>query len=193
VDVQDRILVIVNALPNQTVPGRTILQKLIYFCAVKTADEELQRSFRPHFYGPYSQFAAAELLSLSALGFLEESSESLVNGLTRFSYSLTDDGNKIVEAILNNEKSLVQDINSVVTEIAEHDIWESTMDISAAAKIHFILSQSKTPLNVQAIEEHAKELGWTLEANKIKSVVAFLESLALVRTQPEPTDNDSEE
>ncbi len=179
-DVQDRILAIVNALPSQTVPGRTILQKLIYFVAVKTADKGLQRSFRPHYYGPYSQLVAAELSSLSALGFVEESSERLVNGLTRFSYSLTDDGNEVLGVILNDEKSLFQDINDVIEEIAEHDIWKSTMDISAAAKIHFIFSRSKTPLSVPAIEEHAEELGWTLEADKIRSVTGFMESLDLV-------------
>lgn len=182
-DIQDRILAIVDATPEGSVPGRTILQKLTYFSAVKTEDTELRNTFRAHYYGPYSRAIAAELSSMSALGFLRESSEHLSNGLTRFSYSLTTDGREVFADVLKSSIPLVEKIQNAVREITEHAIWKDSMDISAAAKMHFILSQTEKPMDVDSIEECAGKLGWTLDRHKIKGVTGFLASLDLVRRQ----------
>lgn len=179
-DPRDYTLAILTLLPNETVPGRTVLQKLSYFCAVMIEDAELIDTFRPHYYGPYSESVARETSGLVALGFLKEKAEEVPGGVTRFAYSVSGDGRELAEDLRSKHTDMWESVRNAVERMTCHSVWSNTLDISTAAKVHFILSMDEQPMDAETIEDRAGNLGWDLSGQRIRMVISFLESLDLV-------------
>lgn len=72
--IHDLILLVVSKEEEQSLRGRTLLQKKLYFLSML---KRVDFGFRPHYYGPYSSWVAENLDTLVGIGFLKEMTETV--------------------------------------------------------------------------------------------------------------------
>ena len=164
------------------IPGRTLLQKRMYFLSVLVG-EDFQ--FTPYYYGPYSSRVTDQLGALREAAFVSEQSELYGTSgpfgeMRRFDYNLTSDGKELVDRHSEDMKVY----NEALSKINDHPIVRNTRLLSAAAKVHFIVSEHGRA-TVPEIQRWAKELGWSVEPKQVDQVVDYLEHLDLVDAQRE--------
>lgn len=176
----DAILLVVAQEPGETIRGRTLLQKKLYFLSVLC---ELDYGFAPHFYGPYSSPISDEVGTLLAVGFLEQSSRSSnetlgrARDLRRYDYKLTPAGQEVVASY--GERALPY--AEALERINAHRISRDANLLSVAAKVHLIVQQLGTA-TADDIGRRARELGWDLSEKDVDAVAEFLTQLDLVET-----------
>lgn len=164
-------------------PGKTTLQKRIYFLAVML-DQVQELRYRAHYYGPYSDDVAEANSELKSLGYLRESSRSWggsVNGFerVRYDYELTEDGNRLAQRKQREHSPMWEKIVE-----AAHTLEPATQldyrELSIAAKAYFLLYRSGGRATSAAIQEKANKFGWNIEAGQLDRAVEFLETTGLV-------------
>jgi uncharacterized protein YwgA len=90
--INDSLLILASLFyNNEPVKGRTRFQKMIFLLKEKY-DVPFTFKFKPYYYGPYSEEISDVLALLTALKFMEEKTEYLGMGVTRYNYQLTDKG-----------------------------------------------------------------------------------------------------
>ena len=171
-------MAVVDQCPGHKAPGRTVLQKLVYFCSVRL---NLKVSYYAHYFGPYSEDVATAEQSLCALGFLSETRYRTDNGAWAYEYQPTNDGRVILKGLAKNAD--VEQVRSFISEITAIPGWDHSRTISCAAKVFFITRRMGTTMTESAISAQAKSFGWTLEPNTIDEVVSFLSRLGMVKTE----------
>lgn len=157
--------------------GRTAIQKIAYFSSIKTG---VDLGYRPHFYGPYSPVVSGLLENLVAMGFIEERAKLTSHDRTMYSYSLTDDGIRLLDDIRSREVSKFSAVHRVVDR-CERIAGNSINVLSWAAKIYFLLSQKGPEISFKEAEEAGKRFGWDLSRKEIESGGRLLVGLGLVR------------
>ena len=176
--IKDAILAAVQAEPNQTLPGRTLLQKKLYFTSL-LVDEDF--GYRPHYYGPYSSIVSDELGALVDGGALEETTdffEGDVGSLferRRYVYCLRPMAKRL---LLVRDKE-VAGYSAVIKQINDHLVASDYNVLSIAAKVHFIVAL-KGRAAVNDIVREASSLGWNVSEVQISSVVDYLQQIGLV-------------
>src|SRR5438445_13885952 len=80
------------------VAGRTAIQKIAYFDAVRLS---LDFKYKPHFYGPYSPVLDESLLDLSASDYGDEMARTTILGRTLSSVRFTEERHDPVKQIEN--------------------------------------------------------------------------------------------
>jgi uncharacterized protein YwgA len=180
------VLLLVGALPERRIEGRTKLQKVGYFFGLQLG---IGRSlaYRPHFYGPYSAEVAEAASMLVALGFL---TESVLPGAVdekgferkKYVYALTEEGEKAVVILskrvdpgfINKLENAVQTLQSVIK--TDH------MPLSCAAKVFWHTKGQDIPET--DIQKKAGTTGWELDESQISGAVGFLQELRDSGFQP---------
>lgn len=177
------ILLAIDAFGGQ-VGGKTLLQKRLYFTQVLLR-ENLGLDFDAHYYGPYSALLNSELSTLKLQGQLREDAStygfSQQSGfeMRRFHYQLTDGGRAGVEWLRQN----YPDEAGRVTEAAKCVVAAGNldyMDLSFAAKSHWILCQAQKPLSEADIANEAQRFGWEVKPEQVHRGVEFLQKVGLV-------------
>jgi len=174
----DGVLVMLKAAGGR-ISGRTTIQKLGYFSAISGA---IKAHYRPHYYGPYSAEIASAVQALVSYGFVEERVEAPGSPATpdwkRYTYTLTDDGEKLIPR-LEQEHTLdvgeVEAIVSVCKDIVDLDF----RILSWAAKIHYIQKLEKKDMTHGEVQEIARTLNWDLTEDQIENGVNLLKNLRL--------------
>lgn len=99
--------------------GKTRLQKLTFIIQDEASAEGVPSShfsYELYHYGPYSSELSAAIDNLKNEGFLSESVEMTPSGYTRYEYSLTDRGRKMLHDA--KEKKLIpQELEEIVVRI----------------------------------------------------------------------------
>ena len=86
---------------SRGINGRKRLQKTI--CVLKYKDHiPLEFNYVPYFYGPYSEELADSIKSLVGAGYLQEDATEIGVGVYQYNYSLTEEGRRVIQPILNN-------------------------------------------------------------------------------------------
>src|SRR5579871_5224150 len=98
----DFLLCLIDAF-GESIEGRTLLQKRAFFVA-ELSREDFGLRFDAHYYGPFSPTVEGTATQLKNLGFLKESSTGfgiVSDGfeVRRYDYTLTNDGQRIVEKL----------------------------------------------------------------------------------------------
>ena len=176
-DARDLVLAVIAGCPGEKVPGRTVLQKIIYFCTVRL---NLDISYFPHYFGPYSEEVAQATRSLCSLGFLSESKHLMSTGTWGYEYHLTPEGK---EALSDVRSAKVRQVQALTSKITTLPGWDHSQTISCTAKVYLILHKNRKPMTKDAIAREADNLGWHLDAQTIGRVVSFLEALGFVTTK----------
>lgn len=171
------IIAILSAGPVDVIEGRTTIQKLAYFSSVKTG---IDMEYGPHYYGPYSSPVAAHLENLVAIDFIVEKGRRTIRDRTMYSYSLTKDGEALAKKIEKKYLDKYRIIRSVVNR-CYRIVHNNISVLSWAAKVHYILRQTKKPMTYEEAISTGKLFGWKLSDKEIESAVKLLLALGLIK------------
>ena len=163
--------------------GNTLLQKRIFFL-----NEMLNMgiTFKPHYYGPYSEEVASAINTLVGLSFLMKSEEAFPSDkniwgeIKRYTYKLTVEGTEIVNEIkTDNEYARLRKYLNKMGAFSETKDYQK---LSRAAKVfHIVKLKGKT--TTEKTKEEAHRLGWKLAPREIQDVTSFLVDMKLVRVE----------
>jgi len=166
---------------DKGITGRTALQKIIYFLSVIM---KADLGYNPHYYGPYSPRVAEANSELKELNYLEE--VTTVYGytnqgfeMTKYDYSLTDDGLKLLERKKKQFSAEWKRICNIVDKIKSAGSMHY-MELAMATKVFMIHVQEGGKSNKQLIKTKAKQLGWAIDDRSLDNALSFLEKLELV-------------
>lgn len=118
---------------KKPIQGRTRLQKIVFL--LKTLyGIPFSFSFRPYYYGPYSDELSNLMSFLSAINFTEERAEFLEPGIIRFNYTLTERGRRCIEKVENNLDEETFEIIKKLKKSIEELSAQDTATLIAKAK-----------------------------------------------------------
>ncbi|MBI4832168.1 MAG: hypothetical protein HY801_11595 [Candidatus Lindowbacteria bacterium] len=176
-------LLIVHAAGNK-LRGKTLLQKRAYFLS-KILDLDL--TYNPHYYGPYSPDIEEGLARTKALGYVEE--RTLGFGVTdnvgfevrRYDYALTEDGETIVKDLKKLYPKESRRIIECLKRLTEAGDTGDHVSLSIAAKTHYILKKTNSAMTADDIRKAATRLGWNITNESVEKAVSFLKELRLAK------------
>jgi uncharacterized protein YwgA len=177
------ILLAIDAFGGQ-VGGKTLLQKRLYFTEVLLG-ESLGLDFDAHYYGPYSALLNSELSTLKLQGQIREDastygfSEQSGFEMRRFNYQITSDGNAGVEWLRKNYSDEAKRVIEAAKRVFDAGNLDY-MDLSFAAKSHWILCHAQKPLSEADISQEAKRFGWEVKPEQAHRGIAFLHNVRSV-------------
>src|SRR2546430_12861112 len=176
IDTRDFLLLAYAAFGGR-IQGKTNLQKKGYFLGVLVGAD---LGYGPHYYGPYSaelSNANSELISLGyvrevVLGVGQVSEDGFE--IARHDFDLTEAGRIIVE----KKKEAYPEDWAKIAEAA-HTITGAGdlnyMELSVAAKAHFILAQQKSKASLRNMKRiAADDFGWSVQRDDLQKAVTFL-------------------
>jgi len=154
------------------IKGRTKLQKLVFF-----ANEilKLDISFRPYYFGPYSDDVAISMDYIRALGMITEIEEHFPDmkfgnsyEAVRYSYKLTSNGEKYFKYLLEKYPEKISELDKIIKSVNAYQGSEvSYKELSIAAKVFFILKNSTQDLDIDKFRSEAKSLDWDISKDQI--------------------------
>jgi len=174
-EIPEIIVAMLHVLPHG-IDGRTVIQKLGYFASVKMNKDI---GYKADFYGPFSSILAGHLENLVSLDFVVEKGRQTVRDRVMYSYSLTDDGQKLawkVKEQYPKEFLIIKDVVKKCQKIARNNFYV----LSWAAKVHYVLSQTKKEMTREEAIEASKLFGWNLGKKEVESAVKLLLALGLI-------------
>lgn len=175
--------ILLSLLGNEdTISGRTLLQKKLYFL-----NEKLKLGFRfiPYYYGPYNFEIAEAIENLKSSGIIFEKTDDLhnVNYTTiepkKYTYTLTIIGKEVAKHIEKWHSEDAKNIKSELSLMKELGIDDSR-SISVAAKMHHILKTEDKTMTVEDILEEANSLGWKISEDDAKKALEFLKNVRMI-------------
>jgi uncharacterized protein YwgA len=185
---RELVLLIADAVGGK-LEGRTVAQKLAYFAGVEL---EQSTGHTAHFFGPFS-YEIERALNLAALaGDFDETIDRIPDwtggpDAIKHTYVLTDEGKEEVTTIREAHQEEAEAVDATISAIAEAVPHFRQKTLSAAAKIHLIVSEQGRTIPVNDLPGLAKQLGWRLSKSQIKHTVEVLQDLGLVEaTQAGP-------
>jgi len=166
------------------IESKTKLQKEIYFISLKMKENI---KFQAYYYGPYSFEVEEGLDELIGAGFVDV--RRTVYGIKsdtgfehkRYSFSITESGKKLIDSLVieNSDKyKEIECFTDTLKKIGNPDY----INLSLAAKAHFILTRENQGLTREQIMEKAKNFGWNVSENDIKTAANMLQGLGFVKT-----------
>jgi len=173
-DAEDIVLGIVSATGGK-IEGRTYLQKVAYFVAEIMG---IPMGFGPHYYGPYSSAIAAETDSQAAMGRLREDPTSYGSDYVRYSYRLTEEGEKYLKAIELFDPEGFQSVREIVLKITSTGV--NYRQLSCAAKLYYLLGQAGGRISREEAKAQGGRLGWDMSDRDVDTAIQVLQQLDLV-------------
>ena len=166
-----------------SIEGRTVLQKVCYF-AGKSLDLDL--GFRPHYYGPFSSKIEDATDILVSQRLLRETIERIpafkpATGFEprKYTYELTERGRRSISHERLHSRRSYKEIKELLESIERLSALNPSI-LSAAAKIHFIVSSENKPLSNNEIKDRAQDIGWELADGDIEKIGDLLVSLDFI-------------
>jgi|GEM_PF-1851490 len=189
-DLETVIMAVVNAFGGK-IEGRTLLQKVIFL--IKQKVQSVSASFRPHYYGPYSDEVHYATQALCVQGLLtetrEEGEESRTEfPLVRYIYELTEEGKKALD-VIKTRASLeeIERVGKVADEIynalEKIPTNERIPAAATAAKLFYILLDLDREASKQELLERAQKWGWRVKGESLRKGIQLLEKLNLIRVR----------
>jgi uncharacterized protein YwgA len=176
------LLLLTAAAADGKFNGRTVAQKLLYFCGRKL-DQPTGHS--AYFYGPYSDdFDSALKRGVLAEDFAEQI-ERIADwhggqDAMKHVYTLTERGISEARRVAESRQNEAAVVNETVATIAASVPGFRQKTLSAAAKIDLIVSELEKPVPKNEIGRLAQELGWNLSESEVNEALDVLARLDLV-------------
>ncbi len=169
---KDLILLLLSANGGQ-IDGRTALQKLSYFAGQSIG---MDLGFMPHYYGPFS----SEIESSTDISVYEDLVTETVQRIPfldpissfepkKYHYQLTERGREYIRTQGLESRPEFMRIKRLVREIKEI-VGLNPKPLSAAAKIHYLVSAEGQYITTEDIKEKALDVGWDLTGSEIEGV-----------------------
>jgi uncharacterized protein YwgA len=159
------------------VPGRTMLQKLVYLLA-RIRDEDL--SYGAHFYGPYSTSVQKSASALSAAGDIVETVTVMPNWQTdqfdlyQYSYKLSDAGQTRAGELPNDIREQAVALLKTTRRVGAFN----QAPLAVAAKVDHI-RRVAPDAELEELPRLARDLGWRISADDAEQAQALLGALRL--------------
>jgi hypothetical protein len=173
---RDYVLAVLEAAGD--VPGRTMLQKLVYLLS---RIERQDLGYSPHFYGPYSAAIQRTTNDLRDLELVSERVTVLPSwapeqfDVHQYRYGLTEQGRLAASQV---DQSLRHEAARLVGAARSAHVWGQG-PLAAAAKLDH-LRLIEPGLAVGDVPALAAQFGWRLSAGDAKHAACLLEDLGLV-------------
>ncbi|HEY5705277.1 MAG TPA: hypothetical protein VIS96_06865 [Terrimicrobiaceae bacterium] len=182
------ILLAIDAF-GKKVEGKTMLQKRLYFLAeLLKHRHSVDLGFRhnAYYYGPYSGTVSNDITKLKNYGLIREDVQNFgaYNAagfeVRKSEYELTAAANAAIKWIVQHHPDEAKQVTEVARELNQLTVGLDYMDLSIAAKAHWILRDAKEPMTPESVAREAKKLSWNVTDEQIESGFKFLEKLGLV-------------
>ncbi len=170
---RDLVLVVVALCGDRSGFGRTSLQKLTYFAGIAL---DVDLGHRAYYYGPFSEEVEHEVEVLVLSGLMEETAHNLgfVNQAgfagRQFSYNLTQDGRRRVEALQSHHPETFRKVNELVAFLEDELSGLEQTTMSTAAKVTYLLRQEGEDLSIDQVGALAAAQGWTIAPHAVDRV-----------------------
>jgi len=181
---RDFVLLALNELGGR-ISGKTKLQKQVYLVEA-LAKVSSALGYRAHYYGPYSPDVEAATDELWSLGLLEKSVEHTGQAgargfeIVRYDFKLTPAGRRAAEQLARKCSEEAGSIAAAARRVSSAGNLHYTQ-LATAAKCHYILRRSETPLTEEEISDTAATLDWKLPEDDIAKAADFLVTLDLAK------------
>ena len=174
------VLVTVSEEGDQTLVGRTLLQKKIFFANLITGQDF---GFRPHYFGPYSRMVADATDSLVSNRFLEEQvhlfgDSNEFGEIRRHQYSVTADGADVLKSLKGDPEVLAW--KDALRLVNSHGDSRDFNILSIAAKV-VVITGGAVSQRESEVAERAKAYGWDLSPRDVRRVIGFLSHVKLTK------------
>jgi len=181
-NVRDMLLLVVDAAGDR-VEGRTIAQKLGYFVGEEL---DLDLGYQAHYFGPFSRDVEDGLQLGVVAGDLDDTVVKFPDwyggpDALRHTYTLTPEGQGRVEELKEQYQEEAARVRETVEAIGNAIPNFRQQSLSAAAKIHLIVSEQGRPVQPDEIPQLAQHLGWNLSRDEVNRTVDVLRRLDLVQ------------
>ncbi|MBF0556991.1 MAG: hypothetical protein HQK96_20955 [Nitrospirae bacterium] len=178
----DKIILLLIRNAGGMISGKTLIQKRIYFLGKLLNRDD---GYGAHYYGPYSSEVEEGLSLNKALGFVEQRTHNFGARnqdfeIRRYDYSLTPDGDEIVQITEKKEPKECEKIIDALKKMKDAGDNGDYMSLSIAAKTYYILSKQNRPMTSGDIHKEAKKLGWEINSESISRASSFLKKLQLI-------------
>lgn len=182
---EDMILSLIQ-LSGNSLKGKTLLQKQIYFMSVFLKEDF---GYRPHYYGPYSPIVDSSLMKLKSLGFVYENVSYWgydYDGFDKktYEFSLTNNGKKVLDLFIESEEDTYEKIQEIYNRTLKSDGTRNYVTLSVAAKLFYIIESNGTQLSEDQMIEEAKSYGWNISNDSVEKGVQILKELKLTGHTP---------
>ena len=154
------LLIVIGHTGEKGLPGRTRLQKLVYFLSKRM---HLPASYSPYYYGPYSEQVSASLESLVERGLIDENvntfeSDGPFEG-KKYTYTLTEDGRAVMEALRRKHADEFQRISEHISALLSNA--PSTRALAVASKLLILRERSREhAASPGKLRRLAEKFGW---------------------------------
>jgi hypothetical protein len=163
-------------------PGRTLLQKRLYFLSVLLKQD---LGYDAHYYGPYSAEVANSNLELKSIGFVSE--QTTVYGKNeqgfekvRYEYSFSNLGQRVADKLALEYPDLWNQIHTAA-KVVDSGGNLNYMELSIAAKAYYVLTQRLNGKgSLKEIEEILQQFGWLVTEDQLSNAASFLKKANLV-------------
>ncbi|UJA18996.1 hypothetical protein HJD18_01420 [Thermoleophilia bacterium SCSIO 60948] len=179
-------MLLIVAANDEQVAGRTVLQKLAYFCALELG---YGLHHRAHFFGPYSARVEDAVENAVVAGQLREVEERMRDWFggpdaRRYTYFLEEAGRRRVDDLKKQSPKQWTRICSAVTAIRSALPSLDQQTLSSAAKTHLLISENDEGVDEDELPVLARRLGWDLSAEQVALTVKILDELGLLEEEP---------
>jgi hypothetical protein len=174
-DERSYVLAVLGAADE--VPGRTMLQKLVYLLSAVRKDA---MPYRAHFYGPYSAAVQEEATRLVALGLadevvvIHEGWDPHDSEVREHRYHLTEQGKTALGEI---PADLRRSAEQLVGEVRRLEAWKQG-PLAIATKLHH-LRVIEPNANLENAPELARRFGWRIPATDAALGARLLSELGI--------------
>lgn len=171
---RDAVLALLNITP---VPGRTMVQKLVYLLLEQEGESS---SFVAHYYGPYSASVRQYVEDLVNEGLVSETVressrwEDSPFDVRQYRYELTDAGK---EAAAHLPRQVQDHAARLVGIVKEEHAW-SAPELSVAAKLHLIASTDPGAAKSE-MPDLALQFGWRITPAQVTRGAHLVRTLGL--------------
>jgi uncharacterized protein len=165
----------------QEVPGRTSLQKLVYFA---NEAAHLGIHFQPYYFGPFSVEVASSADNLVAARMLSEEIETGIfvshgktKEFTRHRYELTPDGSKYLAWVKSKGLLDPQSFSVALDRLKKRTRLQPDA-LSKLAKIDFLLKELREDApSPRSISSAAKQHEWTISPVEARRFLSELREI----------------
>jgi len=153
---------------------RTQLQKILYFASQKGI---IRDSYGRGYYGPFSSDVANSAESLVSANFLNEAIEFFPQGIG-YKYSLINNLREVIPKLKEQTPNRVVEELSKVVELCQ---GRTTLSLSIAAKVHYVLKKMNAPMSAEEITAQAEKLKWNISPDEVLDASTLLKELGLIK------------